>query len=221
MRKRGYTLAVIFIILILPVVVMFCINHGKNKYTQLPYFGNYKGIAPNGDTIRHTIKSYSLTDQNHNPFGSDQLKGQVYVADFFFTSCGTICPTLTKNLIRVQEAFETAKDFHVVSISIDPEHDTAEVLQNYKAKYKIKTPNWHFLTGKKDYIYDVMNTDGFLLIKPEPDPASKELEHTGIISLVDKEGHVRGQYQGTDDEEIDRLMDEIRLLYVNYANSKK
>lgn len=194
-------------------------NRGKNVYKDLPYFGNPR-LSESGDTIRHTIPAYRFTDQAGKKFGSEDLKGKVYVAEFFFTSCPSICPVMAKNLQKVQEAYKTREDVHIVSITLDPETDSVAQLAKYAAENQVSPDKWHLLTGPKEDIYNLINEKGFLLLKPEPNEDPYQFKHTEMLTLVDKEGHIRGQYDGTNEKEVEKLIDEIRVLLINYENNK-
>jgi protein SCO1/2 len=215
-------LPVFLILFLAPVVVIIIFKFGKNNYKQLPYIGLPVGIDAKGDTIRHTIPSFSFaTDQNGQPFGSDSLKGKIYIADFFFTSCPNICPLLTHSLIRVQDRFKNDNDFRVVSFSLDPQRDSAETLKQYAAKYKITTSQWHFLTAPKDSIYDLMGPKGYLIVKPILGADADQLQHSEVVVLIDKEGHIRGSYNGLKEDEMDKLIEDAHTLYVLYARQSR
>jgi protein SCO1/2 len=220
--KRIRNIAVpVLIVIILPLLVIILVKQGKNVYKHLPYIGNPVGIAPNGDTIRHTIKSFQFTDQNGQPYGSDSLKGKIYVADFFFTSCTSICPMMTKELKDVVfDQYQTGKhsdEVKIVSFTIDPKRDSPARLLHYAQKFGISGNRWKFLTGPKDSIYKLMGTEGYLMIKPSPEEGSDQITHSKYVDLVDKEGHIRGVFDATDHTELERLRDEIRLLMLQYA----
>jgi protein SCO1 len=210
-------LPVFIILFIMPIFIMLLFRLGKNVYKPLPYLGNYDGIAANGDTIRHTIPPFLFTDQYGKPYGSDSLKGKIYVADFFFTSCPNICPVMTKNLVKVQEKFKNDKDFRIVSFTLDPKRDSAAKLKRYADKYKINTYQWHFLTGPKEQIIEVIGEKGYLAAKPIEGEDPNQLKHSKFVVLVDKEGHIRGSYDGTNEDEIQRLVEDAHTLYIHYA----
>ena len=220
MRQRGRI--VLIICILLPVIFLIVLRFGKNKYKELPHFGTPKGITEKGDTLFHTVPPFSFYDQDRRSFGSEDLKGKIYVADFFFTRCPSICPTLLSNLKKVSDAFPKSgvNELNFVCFSVDPNHDSVEVLKKYADKNKISDKRWHFLTGNRDSIYDLMNTKGFLILKPEPNEEPAKFNHSGIISLVDPDGCIRGQYDGTNDEEIDRLVGDIQLLRVKYVKDR-
>lgn len=209
-------------ILLLPIIGILILKQGRNVYKPLPYIGNYKGLKPNGDTIYHQIPSFSLTDQYGKAFGSNELKGKTYIASFIFTRCNSICPVITENLKEVFEGYKDVESFSMVSVTLDPKYDSAEVLHAFADKFGVNNKNWHFLTGNKDSIAWLMNKDGFLMVMPLPgtdDPV--QIQHTEVIALVDKDGHIRGHYDGTNSKEIDRLKDEIKVLYHSYGETAK
>ncbi len=211
-----------YLILLLPVIAILILKQGKNVYKTLPYIGNYKGLKPNGDTIYHQIPNFSLTDQYGKAFGFDDLKGKTYVANFIFTRCNTICPEITRNLKVIQDEYKDVKDFLIVSITLDPKYDAPEILHRFATKYDVNNKNWHFLTGSRDTIAWLMNKDGFLMVPPLPNPQDPvQIQHTEIVALVDKDGYIRGHYDGTSLQEIDRLKDEVKVLYHSYGEAAK
>jgi protein SCO1 len=212
-------LPVFIILFLVPILIILLFRYGKNVYKPLPYLGNYSGIDINGDTIRHSIPAFLYTDQNGKPYGSDSLKGKIYVADFFFTSCPNICPVLTKNLVTVQEKFRNDKDFRIVSFSLDPKRDSVAALKKYAEKYKITTPQWHFLTAPKEDIMNIIGENGYLIARPIPGADPNSMQHSKFIVLVDKEGHIRGSYDGTNIDEIQRLVEDAHTLFVYYARN--
>jgi protein SCO1 len=208
----------VFIILFLvPILIILLFRYGKNVYKPLPYLGNYEGIDTKGDTIRHSIPAFLYTDQYGRSYGSDSLKGKIYVADFFFTSCPNICPTLTKNLKTVQEKFRDDQEFRIVSFSLDPKRDTVAALKRYAEKYKISTYQWHFLTAPKEDILKIIGEKGYLIARPIEGAEPNQMLHSKFIVLVDKEGHIRGSYDGTNEDDIQRLVEDAHTLFVYYA----
>jgi protein SCO1/2 len=212
-------LPALLLVIIIPAIIILMAVFGKNKYKPLPYLGNPEGIAANGDTIRHSISPFTFTDQYGKPYGSEDLKGKIYVADFFFTSCPNICPVMTKNLKKVQEKVGKTKDFHIVSFTLDPKRDSAKRLAEYAAKYKITGDQWHFLTAPKEDIINIMGIKGYLVVKPIEGADPNQFQHSEVMVLVDKEGHIRGNYNGTDDKDIERLEEDIQYLDYSYGHN--
>jgi protein SCO1/2 len=219
MSKKFQRRLVPFIVLGVPVLLLLFLKLGKNKYAELPYYGN-SALNSQGDTVRHTVPPFSFTGQDGNAFGSKDLAGKTYIAEFFFTRCPSICPVMQKNLQKVLEAYPlkaSTKDLAIVSFSVDPANDNPAILSQYAHKNNITDKRWHFLSGNKDSLYDLMNTKGFLILKPLPADDPAQFNHSGILSLVDKDGHIRGQYDGTKEEDVEKLIDEIRVLLLSYA----
>ncbi|MGM5468856.1 SCO family protein [Flavobacteriaceae bacterium LMO-SS05] len=135
---------------------------------------------------------FSFTDQNGKTITNKNYYGKVYVAEFFFTTCPSICPKMNKNLVQIQNAFEGFENFGVASFTINPAYDTPEVLKDYANRYGITNPNWHLMTGDQDEIYDLANK-GFPLYVAEDDEIEGGFEHSGHFALIDKEGFMRSR----------------------------
>lgn len=138
------------------------------------------------------VPEFSFTDQNGNTITNKDYLGKVYVVEFFFTTCPTICPKMNANLIQVQDAFKDYKDFGVASFTINPDNDTVEVLKAYADKYGVSNPNWHLMTGGKDAIYDLANK-GFNIYAGENAEVEGGFEHSGNFALIDKNGYIRSR----------------------------
>jgi protein SCO1 len=165
-------------------------------------------LAKPGETlpILGEAPSFELTDQGGAVFSTASLEGRLWVVDFMFTSCPGICPIMTANMARLQREHASAPDLHFVSITVDPEHDTPEVLAEFAEQYGADTTRWHFLTGDLAVIQD-LSYGGFKL--GSVDVPSM---HSGRFVLVDRGGQIRGYYDGTDDAEIDALSQDLALL---------
>ena len=120
------------------------------------------------------------------------MLGKVYVVEFFFTSCPTICPVMTKNLVGIQETFKNESDFGILSFTIDPKRDTPERLKKYAKQYGVTLPDWHFLTGNREELYQLAR-EGFYMVALENKDAAGGFEHSGLFALVDKNGFLRSR----------------------------
>ena len=138
------------------------------------------------------VPSFSFTDQNGNTVTNKDYEGKVYVLEFFFTTCPTICPRMNRNLVQIQEELKGFDNFGVASFTINPEHDTVEVLKAYAESYKITNPNWHLMTGNEEQIYKLAN-EGFNLYTAKDDEAEGGFEHSGNFALIDKNGFIRSR----------------------------
>lgn len=159
----------------------------------------------------HTVAPFSLTDQNNQQFSSQMLDGKIYVADFFFTTCRSICPKMSNNMQVVYEAYKTNNEVSFVSYTVNPENDTAEVLKEYATKHGVTTNNWIFLTGDKKQIYELARKS-YLVDASEGKGDDEDFVHTQNFALVDKKKRIRGYYDGTNEQEIKKLIAEINIL---------
>jgi len=147
-------------------------------------------VVSNGE--KRKVPDFALLNQDSVLVSNKDYLGKVYVVDFFFTTCPTICPIMTSNLIEIQHAFKNAEDFGVASFTINPRYDTPEVLRRYQEKYGITNPNWNFLTGEQDKIYELAR-EGFYILANEVEDAPGGFEHSGMFALVDKKGFIRSR----------------------------
>ena len=138
------------------------------------------------------VPSFSFTDQNGKTVTNKDYEGKVYIVEFFFTTCPTICPKMNANLVKIQNSFDEIQNFGVASFTINPDYDTEEVLKDYAEQYGVTNPNWHLLTGDKDKIYELANV-GFNLYTAEDSEVEGGFEHSGNFALIDKNGFIRSR----------------------------
>ena len=138
------------------------------------------------------IPPFEFVNQDGDTISNKDYEGKVYIAEFFFTTCPTICPIMNENLVEVQKEFKDREDFGIASFSIDPKHDTPQVLSRYAEAHGINHPNWHLLTGEKDEIYALANS-GFNIYAGEDPNAAGGFAHSGYFALIDQEGYVRSR----------------------------
>lgn len=231
MQNKSFKVGILIAILAVPTFIfVFLKMFGQNYYT-LPYLmpkmdETGQIVMKGADTVFHQIPPYELIDQNGQKFSSEQTKGKIYVADFFFTRCGTICPKISNNLTRIQSIFSADTNVIIVSHSVDPKHDSSEVLQKYAQKYDAKYGKWYFLTGEKKTIYDIAIKGYKLPVADasEYDNKIKSIDETFIHSekllLIDKEGYIRGIYDGTYSPDVERLIGEVKVLTEIYKSRK-
>ncbi len=143
---------------------------------------------------RKKVPDFSFTDQNGNTITNRDYLGKVYVVEFFFTTCPTICPRMNRNLVQIQNTFSDFENFGVASFTINPEYDTPQILKEYAEKYGITNPNWHLMTGDQDKIYELANT-GFPLYVAQDSEVEGGFEHSGHFALIDKEGFIRSRVE--------------------------
>ncbi len=137
------------------------------------------------------VPDFELTDQNGKKITNKDMLGKVYLVEFFFSKCPTICPVMNSNMKVIEKEIDRP-EFGILSISIDPENDTPETLKQHADKIGVKSPNWHFLTGDRDYIGKL--ADQFNIYVGDKEDESESLNHSGMIALVDQEGNIRCRY---------------------------
>lgn len=181
----------------------------------LPYFGFKEVITTeNGgtDTLYHTIPDYVFMTQDSALFTNEDVAGKIHVANFFFTSCPAICPAMIEQMRRLHDNTGDIEELRFLSHTIDPKRDSVPRLQAYIAERNLDTKNWFFLyDSSKTYIHDLAET-GYIINAMEDEQAEGGFLHSEHFVLVDREGHIRGLYDGTNPDEVDQLENDIRKL---------
>ncbi len=144
------------------------------------------------DGEKKKAPEFQFVNQDGDTISNKDYKGKVYLVEFFFTTCPTICPIMNKNLVEIQNVFKGEDDFGIASFSIDPSHDTPEVLAEYAENYGITNPNWNLMTGERERIYELAN-QGFGLYAGEDADAAGGFAHQGMFALVDQDGYIRSR----------------------------
>lgn len=157
-----------------------------------------------------TVPAFQLTNQNNQPFGSTQLAGKIWIADFIFTSCPGPCPMISSRMAELQKPLEKT-DVHLVSFSVDPEKDSPEVLRGYAEKLKAQPVRWDFLTGSKSTIYD-LTKHGFKLAVSDGSEEAGVPVHSTRMVLIDRHGEIRGYYEATEPDAITKLLADTNHL---------
>lgn len=180
---------------------------------------HWRRKAPDEFVILGKVPNFCLTDQHNQSICNKDFKGKIWVVDFFFTSCPTICPVMAANMVAVQNAFPD-NSIGIASFSIDPEEDTPEKLQEYAKEKGITSPHWHLLTGDEETIYELANKGFNIYAKSGNTPA--EFEHSGLFALIDTQGNIISRkrkdgnpiffYKGTEKEGITMLIEDIKKL---------
>lgn len=224
MKNKSYIwvsfIVLIFGILVIPEIVKRYKNNDVVKGERLDKVSTHVSSDGKLETIGPAPK-FELTDQNNKKISNADYDGKVYVLEFFFTTCPTICPKMNLNMIDIQNKFFGNPNFGIVSITIDPDRDTAAVLKTHADLLGVKSSNWHFLTGDKKYIYDIANK-GYNLYAGENSKVNGGFEHSGMFALIDKKGNIRCRkdnfgnpilyYDGIEKEGIKAIMQDIAIL---------
>lgn len=168
-----------------------------------------------GKGYGHRIGEFSFQNQDNQTITLNEVKGKVFVAEYFFTTCGTICPKMNQQMKRVQEAFKTASDFKILSFTVDPEIDTVAQMKRYADLHGALAGKWHFLTGNKEELYQLARKSFFVLKPAEAvneGDAHSDFIHTNNFVLVDRHLRIRGYCDGTSAKEVDQLIKNVALL---------
>jgi protein SCO1 len=209
--KRRKIILLVFILVLVPAS-LFVFNSAKHVHRPLPYLGDKEVNAP-GDTTYHTIPPFSFTDQDGNTITDRTVKDKVLIVDFFFTTCKSICPRMSAEMQQLQFRLNEPAFNEVLFLShtVDPEHDTPEVLKEYARKLRADTARWKFLTGDAPTIYRQGNV-GYLLGAREDTTNPERFVHSPQFVLVDKRRHIRGMYDGTVTRQVDSLVTDLKRL---------
>lgn len=164
----------------------------------------------------HVVGSFTFLNQHGDTINQDFVKNKVYVAEYFFTTCGSICPIMNKQMKRVNDVYYDNPEVAILSFTVDPDVDTVEQMKRYADEHKIKGEHWQFLTGSKTDLYQLARQSYFVLKPAEAEnlgDAGSDFIHTNNFVLVDKQSRIRGYYDGTNPEEVGKLIEDIgRLL---------
>jgi len=166
----------------------------------------------------HHIADFSFTNQNGKTVTPFDFKGKIYVADFFFTTCPTICIAMTDHLLKVQQKIRNNPNVMLLSHSVTPQIDTVAQLKKYALEKGVVDAKWHLVTGDKKEIYELARKS-YLAVKEDGDGGPFDMIHTENFILVDPDRRIRGFYDGTDIEEIKRLLEELEVLIQEYFPS--
>ncbi len=196
-----------FLVLVL-VAMQFACQHTQQP---LPYIGEHDYNEATGDTIYHSIRDFAFVDQDSQLVTNETFANKVYLADFFFTSCPTICPLVSKQMLRIYEKYANDDRVMLLSYTVDPKRDTVGRLKKYADGLGVTDDRWRFVTGDKAEIFDI-TYDYISTALDQPDVPGG-IDHSGYILLVDPDRHLRSYANGTNPEQVDRLLVDIdRLL---------
>jgi protein SCO1 len=226
-KKAVYGIA---IALALPVLAYFMTDLFAKKHVELPPkygFERVEKVERRGrmvnDSVFHSVTDYRMVNQLGDTVTLDMLRGKILVVDFFFTSCGSICPGMTATMQKIQKSFDakSAKDVHFLSVSIDPLHDTPQKMKAYADQYNIKHDSWWMLQGDTSMVYKWAEQE-FLLgaSNPNGDPNAQNV-HTDVFVLLDKQRVIRGYYHSKEKEAMAKLAHDIAMLMMEEDKNRK
>lgn len=189
---------------------------------ELPYYEPIeKGSVGLKDSLgRHLVSDFHLVDQSGDTISRKDFTSSVTIVDFFFTRCQGICPRMTSQMQRVYEKYKGNPEVRIISHTVNPENDSVPVLAEYAKRYHADAAQWHFVTGPKPQLYDLARKS-YLISDTEGDGGKEDFVHSQNFALIDKEGHIRGVYDGTDSAQVNQLMVELNVLLNSYGNGNQ
>ena len=227
--KTITTIIILVLLLVLPPIIYSYVTKGYNNFIKLEVVGEKDELGND-----HMINNFSFINQDGYVINNDSMLGNIYVADFFFTTCPTICPVMTKNMAYVQEKLKVYPELRFLSHTVNPTTDTPQRFLEYIEEMRqnnimIDLNNWDFVTGEKDEIYEIAKS---YFVNVSPDSlAPGGFLHSEYFVLVDKEGRVRsgidkagnvlGVYDGTNDAQMKDLVNDVKVLMAEYKRPKK
>ncbi|MCB7481800.1 SCO family protein [Christiangramia sediminis] len=216
---RYKTFAIVFFIL--SVIIVLCIYSLLKPEERLPIYQpdmvNAELVDSSMQYVRkyHKIADFNLVNQNGDTITEDFYKDKIYIADFFFTTCLTICPIMTDHMIKIQKEIKNDEDVYLLSHTVFPVADSVPVLKKYALEKGVIDEKWNLVTGEKKEIYDLARKS-YLATKSTGDGGPYDMIHTENFVLVDKNRQIRGFYDGTDPEAIESLMHDLKILKEEY-----
>jgi len=195
---------------------LFLFACANSDQKELPYIGQHK--YENGDTILYKIPPFDFTNTDNQSVTNSDLSDYIYISDFFFTRCPTICPKVKKQMLRVYKKYKDNDQIRMVSHTLDPKRDSIPILKKFASNLGIDTKKWMFLTGEKDIIREMALKYFVAVVEDEEAPGG--LDHSGKMVVVDKSGHVRAFAEGTEPDDVTELLNEIDILLAEYQDPK-
>ena len=219
-KKYSRFLSIIGVISIITLIMFYKILTPKKLLPiYQPAEVNFKLVDSSLQHIKkfHKISNFNLVNQNGNNISQEFYHNKIYVADFFFTTCPSICPIMTNNMLKVQEKIKNDPNILIVSFSVDPKTDSVAQLKRYAKEKGVDDLKWNLLTGDKRQIYDLARKS-FFVAEIDKDSDSNDIIHTENFVLVDPDKRIRGFYDGTNLDEIKNLISDLSLLKGEYQD---
>ncbi len=196
------------LIFLLPAIAYALMNWYEHKYEKLPVYD----VSVNKDhNLLTKLASYDFINQEGKKLNADDWNNKILVVDFFFTRCPSICPKMTKSLSTVSDQFKNDDLIQLASFTVDPKGDSSAQLKKYSAQFNLDTEHWNLITGAKKDIYKLAR-NGFAIVATDGDGGPEDFIHSDKIVLIDMQKNIRGYYDGTNPDEIQKLITDIKRL---------
>jgi len=211
------------VLLLLSMIIIYLFYNALQPKNVLPVYqpADFNSELVDSNLVHvkkyHTIANFSLTNQNGKTITQDFYRDKIYVADFFFTTCPTICPIMTENMVYLQSQIANDKDVLLLSHSVTPDIDSVAQLKKYALEKGVIDKKWNLVTGEKKHIYELARKS-YLAVKDDGDGGPFDMIHTENFILIDKERRIRGTYDGTSKEEMAKLLQDLAVLKMSYLN---
>ncbi|MFX0555822.1 SCO family protein [Maribacter sp. CXY002] len=212
------------VLLIISSIIIYLFYNALQPKKTLPVYSpamvNTELVDAEIQHIRkyHTIQDFELTNQNGRTITQEEYKGKIYIADFFFTTCPSICPIMTKNMVDIQNRIKNDNEVLLLSHSVTPDIDSVAQLKKYAMEKGVDDSKWNLVTGDKKQIYELARKS-YLAVKNDGDGGPFDMIHTENFILIDKEKRIRGFYDGTKKEDIQKLLDDLKILKATYTSN--
>src|SRR5450432_4025726 len=207
MRSAKSTWLFIILVFALPVLAYALISWYQNKYEKLPVYNS----PGKNENLLTQLSSFNFLNQDGRKLNKNDWDNKILVVDFFFTHCPSVCPKMTASLKQVNNYFTEEKFLQIASFTVDPERDSSTQLKKYAALFDLKTNHWNLITGSKKDIYKLAR-NGFKIVATDGDGGPDDFIHSDKIILIDTKKNIRGYYEGTSPDEIEKLITDIKKL---------
>lgn len=214
---KSFKYIILLLLLVGPGLILIYLSKSDHVFKSLPYYGVKEVVDVPGqavpDTIYYQVPDFDFTNQNGESTTFEDFQDKIMVVDFFFTSCPTICPIMTTEMGRLQMQLDDPafKDVRFLSHTVDPRHDTPEVLKEFAKRNNADLSRWTFVTGDQQKIFD-QGFKGYMISAQEDSTAAGGFLHSSYFILIDRNRHIRGFYDGTSSKEVDDLLGDIKIL---------
>lgn len=190
------------------------IQENQPLSSGLPYYG-----PDTTNAHKYLVRDFQFTDQNGKLVKRADFENKIWVTDFFFTTCDGICPIMSNSLSIIQDSFKNDTNVLILSHTVDPEYDNVDILREYANRYGVIDKKWRLVTGLKDSIYDYARTSYFVAT-PKDSSIGEDFVHSQLICLIDPHLHIRGYYDGTNQNDVNKLIQSIKWLEIEYEKIK-
>ena len=209
MKKNKTIQLFAVLVFVLPVTAYALVSLYEKKFQHLPVYGPIKEV--NGEKVKSAVGDFAFINQDGNTISSTIWDNKIVVANFFFSHCPVICPKMTQNLKKVQDEYLEDNNVIISSFTVDPERDSAAQLKAFAHRFNINDSKWQLFTGDKKEIYRFARNE-MMIVATDGDGGPSDFIHSDKLVLIDKQKRIRGYYDGTNEEEVKQLIQDIKKI---------